>query len=79
LLELFESEIRAAFGEAVNKRNRAVYRDLMWAIGVMTDKRQLLSGEATERVERIDMTPDEALGVIRKWRVLEGRRNGTSG
>ncbi len=75
LAELFESEIRAAFGAAEGKRDRAVYRDLAWAIGVMTDKLQLISGEATERVEHIDMTPDEALDVLREVRTAN-RHNG---
>lgn len=78
LLELFESEIRAAFKAADGKRDRAQYRDLAWAIGVFTDKTQLLSGQATERVEHIDMTPEEALDVLRQVRQSE-RRNGHGG
>lgn len=58
LADLFEVEIRAAFGTAGDKREEASYRDLMVGIGILTDKAQLLRGEPTSITQQ-NMTDDE--------------------
>ena len=37
-----------------------------------TDKGQLLRGEATERVEHVDVTPEEAVEQMQRLRILRG-------
>ena len=43
--------------------------------GTATDKLQLLSGRPTERHEHVDMTPDEAVGIARRLRLLRGGKS----
>lgn len=52
LLTLFMDEIQAALDLMASKRHEASYRDLVRAVGIFTDKYQLLSGAATDRSER---------------------------
>lgn len=48
LADLFRAEIAAAFKEMNEARPGASYRDLATAVGILTDKLQLLTGEPTE-------------------------------
>jgi len=52
LAELFLDEIYAAVGLMPDKRADASYKELATVVGILTDKRQLLLGAATERVEQ---------------------------
>ena len=78
LAALFESEARGALEAAKDKRGDASYRDLVTAAAISADKHQLLTGKATSRVETReadDMTPDEAIDIVRRereLRVVEG-------
>jgi transposase-like protein len=51
LRDMYRDEAEAALEEAKAKRGAANYKDLMIGAAVATDKMQLLSGEATSRVE----------------------------
>lgn len=66
LQDLLEREIRNALLEMVYARSDASYKDLATAIGIMIDKKQLVEGKATERVEHGLITPEE-----RRARVIE--------
>lgn len=46
--------------------------------GTATDKRQVLTGLPTERVEHTTLTPDEAIAAARQLRVLEGGKRKVS-
>lgn len=48
LSDLLEKEIRAALAEMDKARPDTSYRDLGTVVGILTDKRQLLSGEPTQ-------------------------------
>lgn len=60
LAALIESELDSIFDEMPNARQDASYRDLATAAGILIDKKQLLSGEPTERAEIVD-SPRERL------------------
>lgn len=51
MVELIDDEIRAAFSEMHNARSDASYRDLVIGAATLLDKKQLLTGEPTERTE----------------------------
>jgi len=62
LIEFIKAEIPQIFRELGDARPDANYRDLMVGLGILIDKWQLLSGDATQRSEvmaRIELTwPD---------------------
>jgi len=51
LINFIKAEIPQVFRELADARPDASYRDLMVGLGILVDKWQLLSGEATERSE----------------------------
>lgn len=50
IVELLKKEVVAALQELPNARGDADYLDIGKVMGIMVDKLQLLSGEATERI-----------------------------
>lgn len=59
LIDLIDDEIRAAFKEMHTAREDASYRDLVIGAATLLDKKQLLTGEPTERTENThDITGD---------------------
>jgi len=48
LVALLETELRAALAAAKQARPDASYKDLLTAVGILTDKLQLLLGKPTE-------------------------------
>lgn len=56
LAALIDAELNAIFAEMNNKRELATYKDLATAAGIFTDKKQLLEGKATARVESRDLS-----------------------
>lgn len=51
LIQAIRDEMQAALSEMSQARQDASYRDLGVVVGILADKHQLLTGEATERVE----------------------------
>lgn len=51
LVELLDKELDGIFGELPDARLDASYRDLATAAGIFIDKKQLLEGGPTERLE----------------------------
>lgn len=51
LSELLDAELRAIFSAMPAVRSDASYRDLGMVAGILTDKKQLIDGKATERKE----------------------------
>lgn len=51
LIDWINTELDSIFGVLPNKRNDASYRDLVTGIGILVDKRQLLTGKPTESIE----------------------------
>lgn len=51
LVQAIRDEMQAALNEMSQARQDASYRDLGVVVGILADKHQLLTGEATERVE----------------------------
>lgn len=72
LAAMFKAEAEGALGAAKSKRDDANYRDLVTGAAIAADKYQLLSGEATERVEVSSLSDDEAITAARRLRLLEG-------
>lgn len=72
LADLFEREAIGALGMAAAKRESASYRDLVTGAAIAADKIQLLRGEPTERIAHDGLTPDEAVEVARRLRMLPG-------
>lgn len=51
LVEAIRDELAAIFPALEGPRNNATYRELVTAVGILTDKLQLLTGQPTERQE----------------------------
>lgn len=51
LKDLLDAEIRAALGEMPEARIEASYRDLGTVLGILIDKKQLLDGKPTDRLD----------------------------
>jgi transposase-like protein len=55
LIDLYEAELRAIFGEMPKARPGANYKDLGTVAGILTDKLQLLLGKPTWRGEIVSL------------------------
>lgn len=51
LKDLLQAEIEAALGEMPSARIEASYRDLGTVLGILIDKKQLLEGKPTDRLD----------------------------
>ena len=51
LVEAIREELEAIFPNLKDRREEASYRELVTAVGILTDKMQLLTGQPTERAE----------------------------
>lgn len=59
LSDLFESEIRAIMDALPSAREDASYRDLVTGAAILTDKRELLRGKPTDRMQVLDDLSDD--------------------
>lgn len=53
VIDWIKAEIAAIFDEMPNARPDASFRDLGTVLGILLDKKQLLEGQPTERVENV--------------------------
>jgi len=74
LIDWINLELEAVFGVMPGKRNDASYRDLMTGVGILVDKRQLLSGKPTESVEYNDKSLTDEERAIRVAKILDAAR-----
>jgi len=59
--QAIQDELAEIFKEMGNARQEATYRDLGWVAGVLFDKRQILDGQPTWRVEIVNMLKDGSI------------------
>lgn len=78
LIKLIKQEIHAALREMDNARQDADYRALATAVGILTDKMQLLEGEPTERHEHTLTTEERTQRVTQLLETARTRRDGQS-
>lgn len=64
MLEYIEAELIGIFGDLPDARLDASYRDIGTVMGILLDKRQLLTGGATKRVGFEDKKTQEALAKL---------------
>lgn len=54
LIDWINRELEGIFGDLPDRRQDASYKDLIIGVGVLTEKRQLLSGKPTQIIDDID-------------------------
>lgn len=76
LIDWINGELEAVFGVLPSKRTEASYRDLMTGVGILIDKRQLLTGKPTESIEYKDtgLTDEERTNRISQLLNRAGER-----
>lgn len=65
IADLFEAEIREAMIAAPNVRGEAAYRELITGAAILTDKMQLLRGQATT-ITQTNLSDDERAARVRE-------------